>query len=88
MVITSSTALRSDYNAVSSAAHNTGEPIYITKNGEGDVVIMSIDAFEQRERKLEQRARILESEARRLQGEPSFSTGEVRAMLEEKYRRA
>lgn len=28
------------------------EPIYITKNGEGDLVLMSIDAFERREEML------------------------------------
>lgn len=36
MKIKSSTALRTDYNTVSNLAHETQEPIYITKNGEGD----------------------------------------------------
>ena len=34
MLIKSSTALRSDYTSVSNLAHETGDPIYITKNGE------------------------------------------------------
>ena len=33
------------------------EPIYITKNGEGDAVFMSIEAFERREQVLELRAK-------------------------------
>lgn len=81
MLIKSSTALRSDYTSVSNLAHETGDPIYITKNGEGDLVVMSTDAFDKREERLEQRARVLEAEARRLMGEVSFSTDDVREML-------
>lgn len=88
MVIKSSTALRSDYTSVSNLAHETGDPIYITKNGEGDLVVMSTDAFDKREERLEQRARVLEAEARRLMGEESFTTDDVRAMLKEKYAHA
>lgn len=42
------------------------QPIYITKNGEGDLVVMSINAFEQREKMLEHRAKNLEAEFSRL----------------------
>ena len=84
MLIKSSTALRSDYTSVSNLAHETGDPIYITKNGEGDLVVMSTDAFDKREERLEQRARVLEAEARRLMGEVSFSTDDVREMLKKK----
>ena len=32
--------------AVSEACHSTDEPIFITRNGYGDMVIMSLEAFE------------------------------------------
>ena len=88
MQIKSSTVLRNDYGTVSSLAHQTREPIYITKNGEGDIVVMSIDAFEEREKMLDHRAAVLEAEFSRLAGEPTYSLSDVRAKLKEKYSHA
>ncbi len=88
MQIKSSTSLRNDYVIISNLAHKTAEPIYITKNGEGDLVVMSIDAFEERERMLEHRAKILEAELSRLSGEPTHTVAQIRNHLKEKYSNA
>ncbi|MDR1088449.1 MAG: type II toxin-antitoxin system Phd/YefM family antitoxin [Coriobacteriales bacterium] len=45
-LIKSSTDLRNHYNEVSTVCHDTGEPVFITKNGRGDLAVMSIDVFE------------------------------------------
>ena len=43
--IKSSTDLRNNYNEISTFCHETGEPIFITKNGRGDLAVMRIDLF-------------------------------------------
>ena len=88
MKIKSSTVLRNGYNTISTLAHENQEPIYITKNGEGDIVLMSVDALENSEQVLKHRAAILEAEFSRLNGEPTYSVDEIRKMLKEKYHNA
>ena len=43
----SSAELRNHYNEVSQFCHNYNEPVFITKNGKGDLAVMSIESYEQ-----------------------------------------
>lgn len=45
--IRSSADLRNSYNEISSFCHEYAEPVFITKNGKGDLAVMSIEAYEQ-----------------------------------------
>ena len=51
--IRSSTDLRNNYNEISSFCRESREPVFITKNGQGDLVIMSMETFETLSGKLE-----------------------------------
>lgn len=88
MIIKSSAALRNNYGSISELAQTSGEPIYITKNGEGDLVVMSIDAFEKREELIRLQTKLKLAEQSKLSGIPSVSLSDARKMLNEKYRNA
>lgn len=45
-VIKSSAELRNGYNEISALCHEYSEPVFITKNGKGDLAVMSIEAYD------------------------------------------
>ena len=81
MNIKPSAAIRQNYNEIAALCKNTGEPVYLTKNGEGDLVVMDIEAFGKREKMLKLREELLQVEEGRLSGEKGYSIDELTAML-------
>ena len=45
--------LRNNYNEISEFCHKYSEPVFITKNGKGDLAIMSIEEYERLSGKFE-----------------------------------
>ena len=45
MNIRPSAAIRQNYNEIAELCRKTAEPVYLTKNGEGDLVVMDIESF-------------------------------------------
>ena len=41
-----SSDLRNNYNEISEFCHKYKLPVYITKNGRGDLVVLSVEAYE------------------------------------------
>ena len=73
MNIKPSANIRQNYNEIAELCKKTGEPVYLTKNGEGDLVVMDINAFSRREKMLKLREELISVEEERLAGGVDFS---------------
>ena len=60
MNIRPSAAIRQNYNEIADMCRKTGEPVFLTKNGEGDLVVMDIETFNRREKMLKLRRNCLQ----------------------------
>ena len=58
-----------------------GEPVFLTKNGEGDLVVMDIAVYDQREKQLELREKLVEIEELRKAGIPDIPARTASASL-------
>ena len=81
MIIKASATLRNDYTTISNLAKSTKEPIYITKNGEGDLVVMDIETYNRREKMQKLREELLSVEEDRMRGSEGYSIDEVTSMM-------
>ena len=68
VLIRPSAIIRQNYNVISNLCKKTGEPVFLTKNGVGDLVVMDINTYNRRERQLELREKLVEAEEMRLMG--------------------
>ena len=55
--------LRNNANEISEFCRASREPVFITKNGVGDMVVMSIENYERQQAQLELYAKLAEAEA-------------------------
>ena len=85
MNIKPSASIRQNYNDIAELCRSTGEPVYLTKNGEGDLVVMDINSFTKREKMLKLREELLAVEEDRLHGAPD-SVDEVASMMDQAIR--
>ena len=86
MKIKPSAAIRKNYNEISEMCKRLGEPVFLTKNGEGDLVVMDIDTYARRESMLRLRESLVLAEESRLKGDKGYSVEEVSAMMREAVR--
>ena len=55
--------LRNNSNEISEFCRSTREPVFITKNGVGDMVVLSIELYERQQAQIELYAKLAEAEA-------------------------
>ena len=80
-IIKPSATIRQNYTEIANLCKTTGEPVFLTKNGEGDLVVMDIDTYNRREKMLKLREELLAVEEDRLHGSEGYSIDEVTSMM-------
>ena len=77
--------LRNKARSISNIVHQRDEPVVITKNGEGDMVVMSYDHFQRLQTRLALYEQLAVAEAEDATGAETFSLdqvfGEIRKSL-------
>ena len=86
-LIKPSAAIRQNYTEIANLCKETGEPVFLTKNAEGDLVVMDIAVYDQREKQLELREKLVEIEELRKTGIPDIpartASDSIRSLLKE-----
>lgn len=83
MNIRPSAAIRQNYNEIADLCRKTQTPVYLTKNGEGDLVVMDINSFTRREKMLQLREQLLSVEEDRAAGRFGCTVDELDTFLDE-----
>ena len=86
MNIRPSAAIRQNYNEIAEMCRKTAEPVFLTKNGEGDLVEMDIETYNRREKMIKLREELLAVEEDRVRGSAGYSVEQVAAMMRDAIR--
>ena len=82
MNIRPSANIRQNYNEIAELCRSTMQPVFLTKNGEGDLVVMDMETFERREKMLALRESLIAVEEERLAGRTGVSLDELDSFLD------
>ena len=85
-IIKPSSELRKNYAAIADICRRSKAPVFLTKNGAGDMVIMDIETYGRREEDFLVAKRLWEAEQRRLSGVKGYTIEEFEAKMEEAIR--
>ena len=80
-----SSDLRNGYNEISEFCHKYNEPVYITKNGTGDLAVMSIETYEAMTETAAADAAISEAETEFRQNGQLYDAREALSSLRRKH---
>ena len=82
MNIRPSASIRKNYNDISKLCKTSGEPVFLTKNGEGDLVVMDIEVYSRREKMLKLREELIAAEEDRVLGRKGYTIEEASEILD------
>lgn len=88
MNIRPSAAIRQNYNEIAELCRKTAEPVFLTKNGEGDLVVMDIDSYNRREKMIKLREELLSVEEDKMKGRTGYSIDDVISMMQSAIKEA
>ena len=71
------TDLRNNFTDISKTVHSSSEPVFLTKNGYGDMVVMSMEAYEKLTAQQDILAKLIEAETQAAQTEIRYTHDEV-----------
>jgi PHD/YefM family antitoxin component YafN of YafNO toxin-antitoxin module len=77
-VIKPSSELRKNYNTIAEICRTQKKPVFLTRNGEGDTVLMDMETYSRREEDLALAERLFEAEMDRQAGIKGYSLDEFR----------
>ena len=86
-IIKPSSELRKNYNHIADLCRKSNAPVFLTRNGEGDTVIMDMETYSRREEELAVAGKLLEAERRRIAGDQGYSIDQLEAALAESIAR-
>lgn len=75
-IIRSSSDIRKNYNQIAEICRNNKTPVFLTRNGAGDTVIMDIETYSRREEDLATAERLLTAERARISGTKGYTLEE------------
>lgn len=83
MNIRPSASIRQNYNEIADLCRDSQEPVYLTRNGEGDLVVMDMETFSRREKMLDLREKLLSVEEERMAGSKMYTIDELDKILDD-----
>lgn len=75
--------LRNNFADISKTVHESGQPVFLTKNGYGDMVVLSMEAFENLQLESEIYFKLKEAEQQARETDTRYSSKEVFKALKE-----
>ena len=82
-IIRSSSDIRKNYNQIAEICRSNKTPVFLTRNGAGDTVIMDMETYSRREEDLATAERLMVAERARLTGTKGYTPDEFKQNMKE-----